>query len=80
MIERIIKWCSSEFALHMLWSFLIAVFVGHYTNWWISILVTLVIGIAKEVYDSTRPGNFFDWKDLLFDCLGIGLAMIIVLA
>lgn len=38
--------------------------------------VTLLIGISKEIYDSTQPGNKFDWDDLMADILGILVSII----
>jgi uncharacterized protein YfiM (DUF2279 family) len=35
---------------------------------------TLVIGIAKEIYDKTSRRGTPSWKDLLADLVGVGLA------
>jgi uncharacterized protein YfiM (DUF2279 family) len=33
---------------------------------------TFGCGLGKEIWDSTRPKNYFSYKDLLYDILGIG--------
>ncbi len=35
------------------------------------------LGIAKEVYDSSRPDDRFSYRDLIFDLLGIGLGYLV---
>jgi len=39
--------------------------------------ISFSLGILKEGYDITRPGNRFSWKDLLADAAGVGLALIV---
>jgi uncharacterized protein YfiM (DUF2279 family) len=38
---------------------------------------TLVIGIAKEIYDGLTRRGTASWKDLLADFVGIGLAFVL---
>jgi uncharacterized protein YfiM (DUF2279 family) len=38
---------------------------------------TLALGISKELYDRSRPGKRFSWRDLLVDVLGIAGGWII---
>jgi uncharacterized protein YfiM (DUF2279 family) len=40
---------------------------------------TLMIGIAKEIYDQTSRRGTPSWKDLLADLVGIGVAVILVI-
>lgn len=42
-------------------------------------LITLFIGILKEVYDNSIPKNIFDVNDILADCAGIIIGFIYVL-
>lgn len=39
---------------------------------------TLVIGLAKEVYDQVSRRGTPGWKDLLADVIGIGVAVMLV--
>lgn len=32
----------------------------------------LIVGVAKEVYDSKQPKNYFSWGDIIADVAGIG--------
>lgn len=32
--------------------------------------LTMAVGVAKEVYDSRQPDNYFDWQDVKYDALG----------
>jgi len=36
------------------------------------------LGIGKELWDSTKPRNFFSWKDLCADLVGITLGRLIL--
>lgn len=40
-------------------------------------LVTLCVDVAKEWYDSTRPGNCFDTTDLLADAIGCLMGFVV---
>ena len=35
------------------------------------------LGLAKEIYDTSRPDDHFSYRDLLFDLLGIGLGYLV---
>ena len=37
---------------------------------WVAAMITLTIGIGKEVYDSTGKGCA-EWKDIVCDLIGI---------
>lgn len=39
--------------------------------WWAAALVTLAIGVAKEVYDKVSGRGCAEWGDLLADLVGI---------
>lgn len=39
--------------------------------WWAAALVTLGIGVAKEVYDKVSGKGCAEWGDLLADVLGV---------
>jgi hypothetical protein len=38
---------------------------------WIAAIITLSIGIGKEVYDKVSKKGCAEWKDLVADCIGI---------
>lgn len=43
-----------------------------------AVVSTMVIGIAKEIYDATARKRFASKKDLIADVLGIALAVIVI--
>ena len=43
-----------------------------------SLIITSIIGIAKEIYDKYTPGRECDIKDVIADALGIIAGIIIV--
>ena len=38
------------------------------------------LGLVKETHDALQPGNIFSYKDLLADCLGIIMGVILLRA
>ena len=42
-----------------------------------AIAVSLATGIGKEIYDSTKKGNIFSYRDLVWDMLGISFFVMI---
>lgn len=40
--------------------------------------ITFSLGIAKEVFDHTSPNNFFSWKDLIANMVGITIGVILL--
>lgn len=64
--------------LHLTISYIISSLLLKYTNnYYISFLVSILIGVLKEVYDAKIKGTFFSWKDLSWDILGIVLGLIL---
>lgn len=43
-------------------------------------LVTISMGLGKEVSDSRRPGGMFSIRDLTVDIAGVGLAFLFIMA
>lgn len=56
---------------HVVVSAIIAVALNLFLPWWIAGLITLSIGIGKEVYDKVSGKGCAEWKDLLADLIGI---------
>lgn len=65
-------------ALHILCSLVILLVLSVFFPLWIAIIATVLVGIGKEVYDKISYG-LFSWKDILFDSIGIVLAVLIFL-
>jgi Na+-translocating ferredoxin:NAD+ oxidoreductase RnfD subunit len=56
---------------HVVVSAIIAVALNLILPWWVAALITLVIGIGKEVYDKVSKKGCAEWKDLAADVVGI---------
>lgn len=69
---------SLDGALHILCSLVILLVLSVFFPLWIAIAATVLVGIGKEVYDKLSYG-LFSWKDILFDSIGIVLAVLIFL-
>lgn len=56
---------------HVVVSAIIAVVLNLFLPWWVAALITLAIGVGKEVYDKVSKKGCAEWKDLLADLVGI---------
>lgn len=55
---------------HIVLSAVLTVGFNLFLPWWVSVIIVLLIGIAKEIYDSTGKGCC-EWKDIICDLIGI---------
>ena len=56
---------------HIVVSAVIATALSLFFPWWVAALVTLAIGVGKEVYDKVSGKGRAEWGDLLADVVGI---------
>ena len=56
---------------HIVVSAIIAVTLHLFLPWWVAGLVTLTIGVGKEVYDKVSGKGCSEWKDIICDIIGI---------
>ncbi len=56
---------------HIVVSAIICVALNLFMPWWVAALVTLCIGVGKEVYDKVSGKGCAEWKDLVADLVGI---------
>lgn len=56
---------------HIVVSAIIAVALNLFLPWWVTGLITLAIGVGKEVYDKVSGKGHPEWKDLAADLVGI---------
>lgn len=59
---------------HIVCSFAIYILFVSCSPVWLALVMTLLIGLAKEVWDKYY-GSGFCYYDLLSNCIGVGLAM-----
>ncbi|RKY62292.1 MAG: hypothetical protein DRP96_00625 [Candidatus Neomarinimicrobiota bacterium] len=41
-------------------------------------MVTISLGLSKEMFDRKKPNGFFSWRDLTADVMGVGLALFFI--
>ena len=56
---------------HIVVSAIIAVALNLFLPWWVAALITLAIGVGKEVYDKVSGKGYPEWGGLLSDIVGI---------
>ena len=56
---------------HIVVSAIIAVVLNLVLHWWVAGLLTLCIGVGKEVYDYKSVKGKAEWQDLVADIVGI---------
>ena len=57
--------------LHVVVSAALSAVLALVLPWWAAAVVTLMVGVAKEVYDKVSGRGCAEWGDLLADVLGI---------
>lgn len=62
---------SEDKLKHIVVSAIIAVALNLFLPWWVAALITLAIGVGKEVYDKVSGKGCSEWEDLLADVIGI---------
>lgn len=72
MIGRILSWFGTDGLAHIIVSAVLLLILQVIFPWDISVLVTLFIGIAKEmIYDKWMKKGTPQWKDIICDIVGI---------
>jgi hypothetical protein len=61
---------GSDGMMHVILSAIIVTLLGWIMPWWLAGVLTIGLGIGKEVYDSTGKGCA-EWKDIVCDVIGI---------
>lgn len=56
---------------HIVVSAIIAKALLFFLPWWVAGVITLSIGVGKEVYDKVSKKGHAEWKDLVADLVGI---------
>ena len=69
------KRLSEDKLKHVVVSAIIAVVLNLFLPWWVAGLITLAIGVGKEVYDKLSGKGHPEWEDLVADVVGIGVGL-----
>ena len=71
------EWLSLDGLLHLLVCTVIVLFFGAFLPLWGAIIVAMVAGMVKEIYDLISQKGTPEWRDLVCDLIGIVLGLII---
>lgn len=72
MIKNVLNQIRKDDLLHILFSVIIMTVLKLLLPWWIAALLTLLIGILKElIWDKWLKKGTPEWRDLLSDIIGI---------
>lgn len=74
---RLLKSLLAEDKLkHIVVSAIIAVVLNLILPWWVAALITLAIGVGKEVYDKLSKKGHAEWEDLVADVVGVVIGLL----
>lgn len=62
--------------LHVETSAIIVVLISLILPIWVAAIITLLIGVGKEIWDKYHNGTP-EWKDILADAIGIGFGSLV---
>ena len=72
MIGKILNWFGTDGLAHVLVSLILCAVLAAFLPWWAAALITLAIGVAKElIWDRWMGRGTADWHDIICDALGI---------
>lgn len=78
MIGRLLKYFGQDGLTHILVSLVLCAVLGAFLPLWAAVLITLAIGIAKElVWDKWLKKGTAEWKDIIADAVGITLGAVL---
>ena len=69
--EILFGWMGVDGMAHCLLSATITAILGCFLPWWGAVIGTLLVGLAKEVYDKYSGKGNAEIKDLVCDLIGI---------
>lgn len=82
LTDRIALWCVKNIGvdgcLHFIAIASLTKIVRLLGGIWVAIAISMVVSVAKEVWDAKR-GGYFDKRDLVCDAMGILFALLMSL-
>ena len=70
-------WVSTDGLLHLLVCSLIILVFGAFMPLWAAVIIAIVIGTLKELYDLISRKGTPEWRDLICDIVGIIVGLLI---
>ena len=77
LLLKIKNWIRIDGLLHILFSTLILLFFDSFLPIWVANIITILIGIGKEIYDKVSKKGYAEWHDVICDIIGVGIGNII---
>lgn len=74
---RIRSWVRTDGLLHIETSAIIAVAACGLLGWVPGIIVTVVTGVAKEIYDRVSGKGTAEWHDVFCDAIGLAIGLLL---
>ena len=80
MMGRLLKYFGQDGLTHILVSLVLCAVLGAFLPLWAAVLVTLAMGVAKElVWDLWLGKGTAEWRDMVSDAVGVLLGVALVL-
>lgn len=70
-LNKLFSWMGSDGMSHLILSAIIAVLLRLFLPWELAGMITLAIGIGKEIYDKASGKGCAEVKDIVCDITGI---------
>ena len=78
--KKVWKWIGTDGLLHFFVCFGMTAILTHYVNIGLAVAIPVFVGFAKEIlWDGWLQKGQFQWKDILFDLLGVAVAVLLLL-
>lgn len=80
MVSKILNYIGLDGMAHIIVSAVLLLALQMFLPWYVSVPVTLLIGVAKEViYDKWMRKGTPQWKDIICDIVGIAIGCLVYL-
>ena len=70
-LNKLFVWMGMDGMMHVILSALIGAVLNLLLPWELAAMITLAVGIGKELYDRISGKGCSEWKDIVCDILGI---------
>ena len=70
-LNKLFAWMGNDGMMHVILSALLASVLNLFLPWELAGLITLAIGICKEIYDKRSGTGYAEVKDIVCDIVGI---------
>lgn len=70
-LSSLFSFIGSDGMKHIILSAILTVVAKWLLPVWVAVVLVLLIGIAKEIYDKVSSKGYSEWKDIICDIIGI---------